>query len=230
MAREGALHPGSTLCEHRRSVQYPFRVPPPVQGTWLGADETRRRNFAQVVPGPISEEALSSHCSELAAGFTQAALATCRAFLNVENRSRRPSRSPSVDGAILRFTQGRNMVVDDGQLIVAGAANDAVDFGDGPMSETGPGMFVAKLPQGKAKALRRCYRGPMSMTVRARVKNGRLTPDVPTDLPEVIAVSDDDLDDEDRARLHAALAASEEEFRAGKGIPAAEVIAELRRR
>ena len=39
---------------------------------------------------------------------------------------------------------------------------------------------------------------------------------------------DDDLDD-DRPRLHAALKASEEEFKAGKGIPAAEVIAELRR-
>lgn len=75
----------------------------------------------------------------------------------------------------------------------------------------------------------------MSMTVRARVKNGRLTLDEPTDLPagaevELIAVTDDDLDDEDRARLHSALAGSEEEFRAGKGIPAAQVIADLRRR
>ena len=75
----------------------------------------------------------------------------------------------------------------------------------------------------------------MSMTVRARVKNGRLTLDEPTDLPEgaeveLVAVTDDDLDDEDRARLHAALAASEEEFRSGKGIPAADVIADLRRR
>lgn len=74
----------------------------------------------------------------------------------------------------------------------------------------------------------------MSMTVRARVKNGRLTLDEPTDLPEgaeveLVAV-DDDLDDDDRARLHAALAASEEEFSAGKGIPAADVIADLRRR
>jgi hypothetical protein len=39
----------------------------------------------------------------------------------------------------------------------------------------------------------------------------------------------DDLDDEDRARLHAALRQSDEEFKAGKGIPAAEVLDRLRR-
>ena len=71
------------------------------------------------------------------------------------------------------------------------------------------------------------------MPLRARVKNGRLLLDEPTELPDGtevnLAVLDDDLDDEDRARLHAALEASEEDFKAGKGIPAAEVIAELRR-
>ncbi len=71
------------------------------------------------------------------------------------------------------------------------------------------------------------------MPLRARVKNGRLLLDEPTELPDGtevnLAVLDDDLDDEDRARLHAALEASEEEFKASKGIPAAEVIAELRR-
>jgi len=71
------------------------------------------------------------------------------------------------------------------------------------------------------------------MPLRARVKNGRLLLDEPTDLPEgtelELGVIDDDLDDSDRAALHAALEASEEEFNAGKGIPAAEVIAELRR-
>jgi hypothetical protein len=76
----------------------------------------------------------------------------------------------------------------------------------------------------------------MSMTLRARVQNGRLVLDEPTDLPEGLEVElaivngADDLDDDDRARLHAALDASEEEFRAGLGIPASEVIAELRRR
>jgi hypothetical protein len=71
------------------------------------------------------------------------------------------------------------------------------------------------------------------MPLRARVKNGRLLLDEPTELPDGtevnLAVVDDDLDDEDRAHLHAALEASEEELKAGKGIPAAEVIAELRR-
>jgi hypothetical protein len=71
------------------------------------------------------------------------------------------------------------------------------------------------------------------MPLRARVKNGRLLLDEPTDLPDGtevdLAVVDDDLDDADRAALHAALEASEEEFSAGKGIPAAEVIAGLRR-
>ena len=46
---------------------------------------------------------------------------------------------------------------------------------------------------------------------------------------ELAVIDGDELDDEDRARLHAALEASEEEFRDGKGIPAAEVVAELRR-
>ena len=71
------------------------------------------------------------------------------------------------------------------------------------------------------------------MPLRARVKNGRLLLDEPTDLPDGtevdLAVVDDDLDDDDRAALHAALEASEEDFSAGKGIPAAEVIAGLRR-
>ena len=73
------------------------------------------------------------------------------------------------------------------------------------------------------------------MTLRARVLNGRLVLDEPTDLPEgsevELAVVDggDALDDDDRSRLHAALETSEEEFRVGLGIPAAEVIAELRR-
>jgi hypothetical protein len=75
----------------------------------------------------------------------------------------------------------------------------------------------------------------MSMTLRARVQNGRLVLNEPTDLPEgsevelAVVDSGDELDDGDRARLHAALEASEEEFRAGLGVPAAEVIAELRR-
>jgi hypothetical protein len=40
----------------------------------------------------------------------------------------------------------------------------------------------------------------------------------------------DELDDEERARLHAAIERGLAEMRAGKGRPAAEVLAELRRR
>jgi hypothetical protein len=46
---------------------------------------------------------------------------------------------------------------------------------------------------------------------------------------EFVVVEGDDLDDEERARLHAALDRADEELRAGTGIPAAQVIAELRR-
>jgi hypothetical protein len=70
------------------------------------------------------------------------------------------------------------------------------------------------------------------MPLRARVRNGRLVLDEPTELPEGtevdLAIVDDDLDDEDRARLHAALDAADDELRAGKGIPGEQVIAALR--
>ena len=78
----------------------------------------------------------------------------------------------------------------------------------------------------------RCY--PFGMlTVRARVKNGRLVLDEPTDLPEGAEVEleavGDDLDPEDRVRLHAALDAADDELRAGKGIPGERILAALRR-
>jgi hypothetical protein len=72
----------------------------------------------------------------------------------------------------------------------------------------------------------------MGMTVRGRVANGRLVVDEPTDLPEgaevELRVVDDELDEEERARLHAALEASEDDFRAGRVVPGADVIARLR--
>ena len=77
----------------------------------------------------------------------------------------------------------------------------------------------------------RCYPTFM-LTVRARVKNGRLVLDEPTDLPEGAEVDlealGDDLDDADRARLHGALDAADDELRAGKGIPGQNIIAALR--
>jgi hypothetical protein len=73
----------------------------------------------------------------------------------------------------------------------------------------------------------------MLMTVRARVSNGRLVVDEPTTLPEGTEIDlvalDDDLDDDERARLHAALEASEDDFRAGRVVDGEEVIARLQR-
>lgn len=55
----------------------------------------------------------------------------------------------------------------------------------------------------------------------------RLPPDQRAEVVEELVRSldeGDDLDDEDRDRLHAALRQSEEEFRAGPGVPAADVL------
>jgi hypothetical protein len=71
---------------------------------------------------------------------------------------------------------------------------------------------------------------------RAQVKNGRLTLDEPTTLPEgtvldlVIDDEGDDLDDDERAALHEHLAAAWESVLQGKARPVAEILAELRTR
>ena len=68
------------------------------------------------------------------------------------------------------------------------------------------------------------------------MKDGHLVLDEPVNLPEGTVVDlvpvdeGDDLDDEDRARLHAALDRSQGDFLAGRGIPAEQVLAELRAR
>jgi len=72
--------------------------------------------------------------------------------------------------------------------------------------------------------------------LRARVHEGRLKLDAVVDLPEnteveLVAVpidQGDDLDDDDRGRLHAALDEADAQFDRGEGIPAARVLAELR--
>ena len=72
--------------------------------------------------------------------------------------------------------------------------------------------------------------------LKAHVQNGRLVLDEPTDLPEGEVVylvpmdPGDDLDDEERAALHAELAASIAEAKAGELIDADVVMAELRAR
>jgi hypothetical protein len=72
--------------------------------------------------------------------------------------------------------------------------------------------------------------------IRARVQNGRLVIDEPTDLPEgtvLNLVADDegdDLTDEERAALHAAIDRSVEDAEAGRVRPADEVLDHLRKR
>ena len=68
----------------------------------------------------------------------------------------------------------------------------------------------------------------------AQVRHGRLVLDEPTDLPdgakvELLPVDWDDLDEDDRDRLHEALAASEEDLLHGRMRPAADVLADLER-
>ncbi len=77
--------------------------------------------------------------------------------------------------------------------------------------------------------------------LRAVVKNGRLILDEPTDLPEGEVVNlvpvevplddgTDDLDDEERARLHAALDRGLADIEAGRTVPAEQVLEKLRAR
>lgn len=81
----------------------------------------------------------------------------------------------------------------------------------------------------------------MLQSLRARVRNGRLLLDEPTDLPEgdvvelvqlddVLASGADDLDDEERAALRREIEASFAEEEAGQLIDAADAIADLRTR
>jgi hypothetical protein len=74
------------------------------------------------------------------------------------------------------------------------------------------------------------------MTLRARVRNGRLMLDEPTELPEgaeveLIPMDDiDDLDPAERARLHGFLADSIRQHVPGTGVPADVVIGRVRGR
>lgn len=72
-------------------------------------------------------------------------------------------------------------------------------------------------------------------SLKARVRNGRLTFDVPTTLPEgaevtVILVDGDELDAEERAELHRAIDEGMADCDAGRTEDAYAVIAELRAR
>ena len=71
------------------------------------------------------------------------------------------------------------------------------------------------------------------MPIRARVSQGRVIVDEPVDLPEgtvldlVLDDEGDDLDEAERAALHAALQQSYAEALAGQTRPVADLIAEL---
>jgi hypothetical protein len=69
--------------------------------------------------------------------------------------------------------------------------------------------------------------------LKAHVHNGRLVLDEPTDLPEgevvyLQPVDSDELDDEERGRLHEALRESIKQMKSGQTLDAAEALAELR--
>jgi hypothetical protein len=72
------------------------------------------------------------------------------------------------------------------------------------------------------------------MTLKARVRAGRLVVDEPTDLPEGAEVEllafdpGDWLDDTDRAALHAALTESDADVAAGRLVAVAEIVRLLR--
>lgn len=77
--------------------------------------------------------------------------------------------------------------------------------------------------------------------LRARVRNGRLILDEPTELPEgeevelmrvddALANGGDDLDDEERERLHRSIERGLEDAKAGRTVEASVVMARLRAR
>ena len=74
------------------------------------------------------------------------------------------------------------------------------------------------------------------MVIKARVQDGRLIVDEPTDLPEGTVIEliptdpGDDLDDAEREELHKALAQSQEDIKAGRLVDAADVLKGLRSR
>jgi hypothetical protein len=77
---------------------------------------------------------------------------------------------------------------------------------------------------------------PTDTPLRARVCNGRLVLDVPTDLPDgtvldlVVDEGIDDLDPAEREALHAALDVAIEQVESGEVVSAEKVLAKLRAR
>jgi len=77
------------------------------------------------------------------------------------------------------------------------------------------------------------YDLPSMKALKAQVRGGRLVLDEPTNLPEgaevrVALVDGDELDDKERAELHAALLAAEAELDAGQAVSEADLWARVR--
>jgi hypothetical protein len=76
----------------------------------------------------------------------------------------------------------------------------------------------------------------MTLPLEAHVRNGRLVLDEPVDLPEgtrvalIPADDEDDLDESERERLHAALRRSAQQLASGEGIAAEDALRRLRQR
>lgn len=73
----------------------------------------------------------------------------------------------------------------------------------------------------------------MQQPLRARVRNGRLVLDEPTDLPEgeeveLVPADTDDMDEDERAALHESLREGIRQMKAGDMIDADVAMAELR--
>ena len=75
----------------------------------------------------------------------------------------------------------------------------------------------------------------MTLTLKGRVQAGRIVIDEPLDLPEgseielMVVDPGDDLDDDERQRLHATLLMAQEEVERGEGIAAERLMGSLRR-
>jgi hypothetical protein len=74
---------------------------------------------------------------------------------------------------------------------------------------------------------------PVMPAFKARVQGGRIVLDEPTNLPEgaevrLLAIDGDDLDEQDRKELHAAIEAGERELDLGRGVAEDELWAGLR--
>ncbi len=95
----------------------------------------------------------------------------------------------------------------------------------------------AEQQEGDKKDDGRPSRGELHLTsmlpLKARVRNGRLVLDEPTDLPEgevvyLQPVDDDEMSDEERAALHESIRESLEQMNRGQLIDADEALARLR--